>query len=86
MATVVQTVPIRPNVFNWVLDLLRDELAPYPGRGYLVLRMTLAATIVMVLNMTFRIPYGAYGAIYALVLSRENPEASFKAVRTLVIS
>jgi multidrug resistance protein MdtO len=86
MATVAHTAPIRPNFFNWVLDLLRDELAPYPGRGYLVLRMTLAATIVMVLNMTFRIPYGAYGAIYALVLSRENPEASFKAVRTLVIS
>jgi multidrug resistance protein MdtO len=50
------------------------------------MRMTIAATIVMIVNMTFRIPYGAYGAIYALVLSRENPEASLKAVRTLVIS
>jgi multidrug resistance protein MdtO len=50
------------------------------------MRMTIAATIIMIVNMTFRMPYGAYGAIYALVLSRENPEASLKAVKTLVIS
>lgn len=86
MATAAQTAPLWPRSLKWVSNLFREELAPYPGRDYLVMRMTMAATIVMILNMTFRIPYGAYGAIYALVLSRENPEASLKAVRTLVIS
>ncbi len=86
MATAAQAPRLWRPSFKWMWTLLREELAPYPGRDFLVMRMTVAATIVMIVNMTFRIPFAAYGAIYALVLSRENPEASFKAVRTQVIS
>jgi multidrug resistance protein MdtO len=50
------------------------------------MRMTIAAIVVMIVNMTFRLPFGAYGAIYAFNLSRENPEATLKAVRTILIS
>jgi multidrug resistance protein MdtO len=39
----------------------------------------------MIITMTFRIPYGAYAAYFALSLSRESVEASARAVRMIVI-
>lgn len=75
----------RPSLLAGLRDFLRDELAPYPGRGALVARMVVAASIVMLVNMTFKIPYGAYAALYALTTSRENPDATLKAVKTSVI-
>jgi multidrug resistance protein MdtO len=48
--------------------------------------MVLTATIVMLISQTFRIPFGAYGANYALTISRENPEATINAVRVILIS
>src|SRR5262249_16387470 len=59
--------------------------APYRGRGALVARMVLASTLMMILTMTFRLPYGAYGAIYALILSRESLAATASAVRNVII-
>jgi multidrug resistance protein MdtO len=52
----------------------------------LVTRMVLAGTLVMLISMTFRIPYGAYGAIYAMTLSRESPQATITATRTIIIA
>ena len=47
--------------------------------------MTIAATIVMVIVMTFRIPYGFLGAIYTLLLSRENPTVTLRSgIRTTI--
>jgi multidrug resistance protein MdtO len=48
--------------------------------------MTIAATLVMIINMTFRIPYGAYAALYAFNISRESPETTVKAVQTIVVA
>ena len=76
--------PSRP--LTWVREFLKEELAPYPGRAALVARMTIAATLVMIVNMTFRIPYGAYGALYALTISRENPDSTVRAVKTIIIA
>jgi multidrug resistance protein MdtO len=84
MASVAQSIPAPASPLNWFREFLREELAPYPGRGALVTRMVAAATIVMILTMTFRIPYGAYGAVYALTISRENPLATLNAVKTIV--
>lgn len=86
MTTVAQPVPNRFRPFEWLQVFLREELAPYPGRGLLVARMTIATALVMVLVMTLRIPYGAYGAVYALTISRENPDATLKAVRIILVS
>jgi multidrug resistance protein MdtO len=47
--------------------------------------MVTAATLVMILTLTFRIPYGAYGAIYALVLSRESLESTALAARDMAV-
>jgi multidrug resistance protein MdtO len=47
--------------------------------------MTVAATIVMLLVMTFRIPGGFHGTIFTLLISRENPTATLlSGVRTAV--
>jgi len=40
----------------------------------------------MLLTMTFQIPYGAYGAIYALTISRESAEATTKAAKTIILA
>jgi multidrug resistance protein MdtO len=86
MASGAQVIPASASRLNWFREFLREELAPYPGRGALVTRMVVAATIVMIINMTFRIPFGAYGAIYALTISRENPQATINAVKTIVVA
>jgi multidrug resistance protein MdtO len=70
---------------KWFWDFLKNELTPYPGRAWIVGRVTISASIVMVLVMTFRLPGGFLGAIFTLFLSRENPTATFVAgARTVV--
>jgi multidrug resistance protein MdtO len=62
----------------WFWQFLKTELAPYPGRAWIIGRITISATIVMVLVMTFRLPYGFLGAIFTMFLSRENPTATLR--------
>ena len=85
MGTAAASTSWNPSYLAWLRDFLRDELAPYPGRGALVGRMVIAASIVMLVNMTFKIPYGAYAAIYALSTSRENTDATLKSVKTSIV-
>lgn len=70
----------------WFVDFLRSELAPYPGRGLLVARMVISATITMILIMTFRIPGGAVGPLYAFIISRENLVSSAKSALNVSIA
>jgi multidrug resistance protein MdtO len=86
MATLAQTAPFSPHPWNWFLEFLKQELAPYPGRAALVARMVIAATLVMIITMTFRIPYGAYGAIYALTISRESFQTTLHEVKTILVA
>ena len=72
MASIAQALPATSGRSTWVGEWLRNELAPYPGRVALVARMVIAATLVMIVCMTFRLPFAAYGAIYAVTLSRES--------------
>jgi multidrug resistance protein MdtO len=70
---------------KWFWDFIKAELSPYPGRAWVAARMTVSATIVMVLVMTFQIPGGFQGAIFTLIISRENPtETFFSGFRTIV--
>ena len=64
-----------PAAWNWrgFSHFVKSELAPYPGRWQLVARMTVAATLMMLCIMTFRMPGAALGAYYTLVISRANP-------------
>ena len=61
---------------KWFWNFLKQELTPYPGRAWVVGRITIAATIVMILVMTFQIPGGFQGAIFTFIISRENPTAT----------
>lgn len=57
---------------EWFPEFLKKELAPYPGRGALVVRIVISATLTMILIVSFRIPGGTIGALSAFLYSREN--------------
>jgi len=65
-------IPHEEGFSNWFPDFLKKELAPYPGRGAVVSRMVISATITMILIVTFRIPGGVIGCLTAFFFSREN--------------
>jgi multidrug resistance protein MdtO len=71
---------------KWFWDFLKHELTSYPGRAWIVGRITISASIVMLLVMTFRLPGGFLGAIFTFFLSRENPTATFVAGARTVIA
>jgi multidrug resistance protein MdtO len=70
--------------FVWFWEFLKEELAPFPGRGGVVARMVIASTLMMIITMVFRLPYGAYSAFYVFQLSRESQRASIQSARTIV--
>ena len=84
MATAAQIVSALPSPVAWFGVFLKEELAPYPGRAALVARMVIAATLVMIIGMTFRIPYIFQGAIYALLISRESSRGTLKSGLTIL--
>jgi multidrug resistance protein MdtO len=86
MATSVIALPHASRFTTWFGNFLRQELAPYPGRGTIVARMVIAATITAVLIATFRIPYGAVGALIAFILTRENVASTARSALTLVLA
>lgn len=66
-------------------EFLRWELAPYRGRMATVIRMTVAVTLVMLIVMTFRIPYGFLGGLFSMLLARENLAATWRGGRMIVL-
>ena len=85
MEAVAQPVIESPQL-AWFRQFLKEELAPYPGRTALVARMTISATLLMLITMTFQLPFGMHGAIFTFIISRESPRATMNAVRTIVIA
>jgi multidrug resistance protein MdtO len=82
---IAQSLPTSNSPLAWLWNWLKNELAPYPGRGLLVARMVIAATVLMIISLTFRLPYGPYAALYAFNLSRESMEGTKRAVQSIVI-
>lgn len=76
MGALAQTLPRSTSQYAWLGAFLRDELAPYRGRAFLVARMVTAATLVAIIGMTFQIPSTAFAAFYTLFISRENLQAT----------
>jgi multidrug resistance protein MdtO len=70
---------------KWLWEFLKHELAPYPSRVATVARMVLSATLVMIICNTFRIPYAFVGGIYALLISRESPQATLRSAGTVLL-
>ena len=85
MATLTQHLRPASSDSPWLWQFFKEELAPYTGRAAIVARMTIAATLVMIVCMTFRIPYGFQGAIYALIVSRDSPRATLQSSATILL-
>jgi len=78
VATLAHSLREPQQLWGWFWEFLKDELLPYPGRAGTVARMVIAATLIMIVCMTFRVPYAFQGAIYALLISRESPRATLQ--------
>ena len=85
MGTLAHDIPDVPRPLTWLWEFLKHELAPYPGRAVTVARMVLAATLVMIICNTFRIPYAFLGGIYALLISRESPRATLSSAGMVLL-
>jgi multidrug resistance protein MdtO len=86
MATFAQSGKVSPRPLASYWEFLKEEFIPYPGRAASVGRMVTAATLAMLVTMTFRLPYGAYCAIYALAISRESTQITLKTAVTRIAS
>jgi multidrug resistance protein MdtO len=78
MATAAQPVRSADFVVAWFWNLIKKELAPYPGRMAMIARIVAAASITTLIIMTFRLPSAALSAFYVFVLSRESPRATLE--------
>lgn len=85
MATAVH-IPHKQRFSEWFPEFLRQELAPFPGRGAIVARMVIAATLSMIIIVTFRIPGGAVGVLCAFILSRDTLISTTKSALNLLFA
>jgi multidrug resistance protein MdtO len=89
MATRAALLRHRPAlwIFSWAgfREFIRWELAPYPGRASTVIRMTIAATLVMFMIVTFRIPNAFVAGLFSLLLARENLAVTWRGGQLIVL-
>jgi|HubBroStandDraft_6_1064221.scaffolds.fasta_scaffold00513_12 multidrug resistance protein MdtO len=86
-ATQFRLQPARRTIsWSWFQEFIRWEVAEYPGRLNTVIRMTIAATLVMIIVVTFRIPNAFLGALFAILLARENLAATWRGGRMIVLA
>ena len=69
----------------WFREFIRWEVASYPGRLSTVIRMTIAATLVMIIVVTFRIPNAALAGLFSILLARENLAVTWLGGRLIVL-
>jgi multidrug resistance protein MdtO len=69
----------------WFREFIRWEVAPYPGRMSTVIRMTVAATLVMIIVVTFRIPNAALAGLFSILLARENLAVTWRGGQLIVL-
>jgi multidrug resistance protein MdtO len=71
--------------WTWFQEFIRWEIAAYPGRVSTVARMTIAATLVMIIAVTFRIPYAFLAGLFSILMARENLAATWRGGRLVVL-
>lgn len=85
-ATQLRDLPAgRVAFWTWFREFLRWEIAGYPGRVSTVARMTIAATLVMIITVTFRIPYAFLAGLFSILMARENLAATWRGGRLIVL-
>lgn len=83
MATLATAPVLAPRSSGWFWQFLREEFQPYPHRVQLVVRMVIAATLIMLICMAYRIPYAFQAPILALFVSRQNTKATLTSAATM---
>jgi multidrug resistance protein MdtO len=68
-----------------LLQLLRNEFEPYPGRLDKVIQYTVATVVVAIVVLTFRLPSAVLGVYYPLLLMADTPAASFQAAKKCIL-
>ncbi len=86
MEAVAQPVTEWHHPLSWFREFLKQELTSYPGRVALVARMVICATLLMLISMTFRLPFAFQSCIFTFIISRESTRATLKATTTVIIS
>jgi multidrug resistance protein MdtO len=85
-ATPLRHQPARQTIsWPWFREFIRWEVAPYPGRVSTVVRMTIAATLVMLIVVTFRIPNAAVAGLFSILLARENLAVTWRGGQMIVV-
>src|SRR5580704_2833907 len=85
-ATHLPQEPVRRTIsWPWFREFVRWEVAPYPGRLSTVIRMTVAATLVMIIVVTFRIPNAALAGLFSILLARENLAVTWRGGQLIVL-
>src|SRR5580698_6745089 len=86
-AAQIRHLPVGPGP-SWprFREFIRWEVAPYPGRVNTVVRMTVTATLVMIIVVTFRIPNPFLAAFFSILLARESLAATWRGGRMVVIA
>lgn len=67
-----------PAKFGQLVRFFQREVAPYPGRASVVVRITSASTLAMIAIMAARIPYAALGVFYVLAISHRNFQSTLR--------
>lgn len=86
MAAATQAASSLDSRSRWFLNLLYQELAPYPGRLTTVVRMVISSSIIALLIMTFQLPGAALGGFYTLIISRENPRSTLESGMKILVA
>jgi multidrug resistance protein MdtO len=85
-ATQLRQQPARRGIsWLWFREFIRWEVASYPGRMNTVIRMTIAATLVMIIVVTFRIPNAALAGLFSILLARENLAVTWRGGQLIVL-
>ena len=81
-----QARPVAQSVsWTWFREFIRWEVAPYPGRLSTVIRMTITATLVMIIVVTFRIPNPFLAAFFSILVARDNLIATWRGSQMIVL-
>jgi multidrug resistance protein MdtO len=85
-ATPLRHPSVRSSVsWVWFREFIRWEVAPYPGRMNTVIRMTITATLAMIVIVTFRIPNAALAGLFSVLLARENLAATWRGGKFIIL-
>jgi multidrug resistance protein MdtO len=68
VAEIFRLPSYQPSWLNW----LRHEMAPFPGREAMTIRLVVSVLLVTIISMTLRVPQSAYSAFFVFFVTKEN--------------